>query len=377
MKPRILHVALSTGFAAALCSVGLVQTVTEAGRGEWPQAFDLFRRVPTAANLRTYEQELADACPVGRRVRPWMQYVQFMGLRDGGEKALVGRDGWLFYRPGVEALARRPRPAGATGDPLPAIVDFRDRLLARGIRLLVVPVPNKESVYPEMLSARAVDSPGDVNPETRNLMARLAAHGIETVDLFEAFTASRTDATRSPLYLKRDSHWSPAGVEVAARAVARRLVDAGWVAEGVPAYERRPAPVRRVGDLVQMLQSLPLERSLGAESAACVRVVRKDDGTPYRDDPAAPVLVLGDSFLRIYERDEPGAAGFVAHLAAELEQPVASLVTDGGAATLVRQDLCRRPGLLAGKRVVIWEFTERDLRLDPDQWPVVPLPPES
>ena len=38
-------------------------------------------------------------------------------------------------------------------------------------------------------------------------------------------------------------------------------------------------------------------------------------------------------------------------------------MADGGASTLVRQDLYRRPEMLRGKRLVVWEFVERDLRL--------------
>jgi hypothetical protein len=53
----------------------------------------------------------------------------------------------------------------------------------------------------------------------------------------------------------------------------------------------------------------------------------------------AGILVLGDSFLRIFQQDEPGAAGFVAHLARQLQQPVTALINDGGASTLVRQQL--------------------------------------
>ncbi len=63
----------------------------------------------------------------------------------------------------------------------------------------------------------------------------------------------------------------------------------------------------------------------------CLQVVQSDDGTPYRDRPESEVLILGDSFLRIYEQDEPGAAGFIAHLARELGQPLTSIVNDGGA----------------------------------------------
>ena len=85
--------------------------------------------------------------------------------------------------------------------------------------------------------------------------------------------------------------------------------------------------------------------------------------------------MLGDSFLRIYERDEPGSAGFIAHLAHQLQRPVASIVNDGGASTLVRQGLARKPELLAGKTLVVWEFVERDIRFGLEGWQHVPLPP--
>ena len=86
------------------------------------------------------------------------------------------------------------------------------------------------------------------------------------------------------------------------------------------------------------------------------------------------MLVLGDSFLRIYQSDEPKAAGFLAHLALNLQRPVASIVNDGGASTLVRQQLSRRADLLEGKKLVVWEFVERDLRFGTEGWKQVPIP---
>jgi hypothetical protein len=106
----------------------------------------------------------------------------------------------------------------------------------------------------------------------------------------------------------------------------------------------------------------------------CVQIVRDDGRQTYQDQSDSEVLVLGDSFLRIYQQDEPGAAGFIAHLARELKQPLASVVNDGGASTLVRQELHRRTALLKNKRVVVWEFVERDLRLGTEGWQHVPLP---
>ena len=106
----------------------------------------------------------------------------------------------------------------------------------------------------------------------------------------------------------------------------------------------------------------------------CEQVVLADTGELDRDAPDSPVLVLGDSFLRIYQTDAPRAAGFVSHLARALAQPVASIINDGGASTLVRQQLARAPKLLAGKKVVVWEFVERDVRFGTEGWQDVPLP---
>ena len=86
------------------------------------------------------------------------------------------------------------------------------------------------------------------------------------------------------------------------------------------------------------------------------------------------ILVLGDSFLRMYERDEPGSGGFIAHLAWELKSPMASIVNDGGASTLVRQQLSRKPALLTNKKLVIWEFVERDILFGTEGWQQIPLP---
>jgi hypothetical protein len=103
-------------------------------------------------------------------------------------------------------------------------------------------------------------------------------------------------------------------------------------------------------------------------------VLRAGTQEVYRDLADSQVLVLGDSFLRIFQQDEPGAAGFVAHLARNLKQPVASIINDGGASTLVRQELNRRPNLLANKKVVIWEFVERDIRFGTLGWQKIRLP---
>lgn len=377
---RAVELALVAFFLAVLPSALLIQTAVELHQRQGVGALDVFRQKPTSANLRAYEHGLEEASVIARTARPAFQFAQFAWLRDGGQKTLLGRDGWLFYRPGYDAmLAGTPSRTAAADDPVAAIVAWRDALAARGIHLLVVPAPNKESVYPDRLTRRVADGHGIISPVTRDVLIRLQSAGVECVDLFDAFAQARANAVAGdgPLYLAQDSHWSPAGIALAARHVAQRLVEKGWVQAGATAYVERPVEVQRSGDVLRMMQSPRLERCFPPEAVSCVQVVRSETAEPYNDDVNSGILVLGDSFLRIYETDEPGACGFIAHMARELRQPLASIVNDGGASTLVRQDLSRRPAWLANKKVVVWEFVERDLLLGTEGWQRVPLPPKK
>jgi len=339
---------------------------------------DVFFRAPTAENLHAYETNLEDESLVVKQLRPWVQYAQFALLSDAGEKVLIGRDGWLFYRPGLRCLTERPALSSSPiEDPLPAIVSFRDQLAERGIGLVVVVAPDKESIYPEMLTGKAGNGGVVVSPQTRELIERMRLAGVGLVDLFAAYRQAKQAACEEgpkKFFMAADSHWSPEGLRVAADAVAQRVLEIPMVQPGPVCYAERPVEVARPGDLIQMLHSPQLERSFPPEKVTSAQVVREDNGTLYRDDPSAEVLVLGDSFLRIFQQDEPRAAGFIAHLARRLKQPLASLVCDGGASTLVRQILCRRTKLLSGKKLVIWEFVERDIRLGTDGWQVITLP---
>ena len=364
-------------FLALIFAVPLSQLVVELRRGEKPQALDLFRQKPTAPHLRAYEHDLEDASEVAKGLRPLAQFAQFAWFKDGGEKVILGNRGWLFYGPGVQYATERPgalKGNSSVSEALKAIRAFRDDLAARNIRLLILPVPNKENLYPERLSRRLGPSP-IVAPDTAALLEGLKQAGVDVLDLSKIFAQAKSAAGSVPLYLAQDSHWSPAGLQLVASAVAQHITNSMRMPPGQAEYEFRSIAESRTGDILRMLRVPALDRRAAPEKVECEQVVRCDDHTPYRDNPASDVLVLGDSFLRIYESDSPGSAGFIAHLAKELKRPLASLVNDGGASTLVRQELSRRPALLSGKKLVIWEFVERDIRLGTEGWQTVRLPP--
>ncbi len=354
--------ALIGFFLAVICAVPLTQAGIDIAGGAWPQALDILRTEPTAGNLRAFEREAERSSAIAGAIRPWVEYGMFTLLRSPGEQAILGRDGWLFYKPDVRYLIE------PCSQPIRAIERFRDELAGRGIRLLVVPIPGKPSVYPDRLTGRV--PPGARLPShTRELVAALRAARVEVVDLLD-LPALR--ASGEPAYLRRDTHWTAATARRSAEVVAVRIRAMG-VNLGTAEYISRPVTVSRRGDVVRMMRAARLDDDLPAEPVSCEQVMLRGAGGLYRDDPVSPVLVLGDSFLRIYETDEPKAAGFIAHLARELRQPVASIVNDGGASTLVREQLARKPELLEGKKVVVWEFVERDIRFGAEGWRDVPL----
>ena len=370
---------LTGSFLIAIFSVPISQASLELYRRQRPQAIDGLLHAPTEANLRAYERALEDNSWIAEAVRRPMRQAHIFLLRQLGAKAVVGEAGWLFYAPDVDYLVNSHRlDAAAEVGPEAAarvIVAFRDQLRERGIHLLVVPVPGKASVYPNMVTRRAA---GRVfRSPTRALLDDLRGRGVEVVDLFDTFNKlGRQDAELAamPIYLKHDTHWTGRGAMIAAAAIARRIRQLNWIEPGAVIYQRRPTTIQRPGDILRMVELPGLGRRYPAQRVTCYQVVRAEDGALYEDRPGSEVLLLGDSFSRIYQTDDPKSAGLIAHLARELKMPLESIVNDGGASTLVRQQLSRQAAVLRGKRLVIWQFVERDIQFGAEGWQAVPLP---
>lgn len=127
--------------------------------------------------------------------------------------------------------------------------------------------------------------------------------------------------------------------------------------------------VQKVVGHVVSQQEVSERKEPPADSLSDSTIVYDTTKTPFKDDfRKAKILILGDSFSRIYQTDSPVNAGWIAHFAKNMNRPVASIVSDGGASTLVREKLARKAGVLKGKKLLIWEFVERDLRFGAEGW---------
>ncbi len=343
----------------------------------------LHRTVFDATYLRAWESDQEKASFFGEVLRARTQVSLYKAFGDLGEKGVAGKQGWSFYRPGIEY---RIRPAGSeNGDnPAECIVRFRDQLQSQGIDLLVVVVPNKETIYPDRLVSHIGNAQPGRSAHAQALLAALRQHQVKTVDLFAPLAQARQGSSAPSLYLANDTHWSPQGMEIAARAVAAAIRQNPALANPAATreYVLQDTVVERRGDILDMSRLPTLGVAFAPEKAHARQVyeVERDSTgaeigrTLYKDALRdARILLLGDSFSRIYQTDAPRAAGFAAHLAAQLGEPLSTLVSDGGASTLVRQKLARKPALLRKKRLVVWEFVERDLRYGAEGWQEVAL----
>ncbi len=105
------------------------------------------------------------------------------------------------------------------------LLEIRDRCARRGVALKVVIIPDELQVDPALQRKvlRALrGSPGDYDFRlpNRHLAGKLAEHGIDHLDLTEAFA----DATRKDrLYKPNDTHWNVAGNALASERIAQWL----------------------------------------------------------------------------------------------------------------------------------------------------------
>jgi len=413
ISPRLARF-LTVCFLAAIMVVPTGQHVREFLQGQAgqrpsrvPQAWDILRSARSAVytlltikpapprvlayrvlvvnrelmrEIKHYEDRLEEESWLTRQVLPPTQMVLSYVFGVGNEKVYLGRGDQLFYRPEIEYVTgqgfltfARPVMSGNAQpqrqpDPVQAIVKFHAQLAALGIDLIILPVPGKASVHAEhFASAFAQDTQVLHNRSYNDFLRALEARGIRVFDPTDRLSAfAHTHGVSA--YLATDTHWTPAAMESVAVALATELHPLLPTAPTAAAFRRETATVRNLGDLGKMLK-LPNGSRWPAQETVEIHPVRPAaGGAAGVTDPAAGVLLLGDSFANIYSLESMGwgaSAGLAEHLALALNRPVDALRHNDAGAHATREmlalELARGCNRLAGKKVVVWEFAAREL----------------
>ena len=183
-------------------------------------------------------------------------------------------------------------------------------------------------------------------------------------------------SSSTPQYLATDTHWRPEAMELVAERLAAFVTERVTLpAVRAPQWRTEDQEVVNFGDTLLMLD-LPRRQQRYPAERALIRRVLEPDGTLWRPDRSADVLVLGDSFSNIYSLASLGwgdAAGLIEQLSHALERPVDRIVQNDDGAFATRSMLLRGgPDRLAGKRVIIWQFAERELAFG--DWQMIDVP---
>ena len=350
-----------------------------------------------ADRLRAFDASVASASFTGAPRQLTQQALTSL-LRKGNDRVLVGKDGWLFYRPEIQALTGYgpldPEPHSVSRDPalldweapLGPIIEFSRQLGQRcqpelaTFRpiLMLVPVPMKPSIYPEKLTGKASAFPV-AHRDRHHFYNALREAGIKVLDLMPQFwEAKKEDTFLGPLYLPDDTHWTSRGMEIGAGLISQEIIQrtpgglynsANWGSRAILRINSRPAH----GDLTEKL-GLRFPHSWQPPRTEPLLVVDSASGSGALVDKNSPLVLLGDSFVNIF--DDPGLGfapeegnsqtrgGLAAHLAARLGIPLDVHAVNGEGASGVRRWLAQRgDSVLRTKKLVIWVIAERDLFL--------------
>jgi alginate O-acetyltransferase complex protein AlgJ len=335
--------------------------------------------------FHSYEKALEEDSFIARAALPRTQALtaEYLGL--GNEQVYLGRQGFLFYQPDVvyltgpgflnpTVLQKRARSGDSSAskaiqpDPVKAITQFGEQLKDLGIHLIVMPVPVKPMIEPELLSP-AYQSPSDSlqNPSYAAFLAAIRKAGIDFLDVSQALADDKR-ATGQSQFLRTDTHWTPEAMEAAAALLAAKIRALGFT-EAVEPLEmiRSTQVIRGEGDITTMLK-LPKPSHLFPKETVTIHPVLLPDGKPWSADARAPILVLGDSFFNVFSLAGMGwgaSAGFVEQLSYTLREPVDAILRNDAGAFATReilgQELARGRDRLHRKRVVVWEFAMREL----------------
>ncbi len=332
--------------------------------------------LPHSEDLKRVERTLENESLVSQWLLPRTQYLLTVLLGAGNEQVYLGHDHWLFYRADVDhvigppfldpvRMKHRLQASRVQPDPIQAIVDFRNQLAARGIDLVVLPVSVKPSLEGEMLAvsnaSRAQAGGALPNPSFNEFKGRLER---EKVRVFDPAPLLMERGRNGHRYLETDTHWRPETMEFVAQRLADFLQLPATAGSTLPSIVERKIAGR--GDVAAMLK-LPRADQFFPPQTVMIRQVVAGNAL-WRPTKEADVLLLGDSFANIFSLEAMGwgeSAGFAEHLSVALRRPIDCILRNSDAAFATREilgnELARGRDRLAGKKMVIWEFAEREL----------------
>lgn len=140
-------------------------------------------------------------------------------LFDKSERVLIGPGGWLFYRFDEEKRITDQMAEAKYEAFFERILRLNEYLKERGITLVMIPIPLKQTLYPEYFPSAATRRPG-ITIYQRYADFLNAHPEIASIDTRRLFSDLKKDY---PVYWKTDTHWNHIGNYYISREIVNLL----------------------------------------------------------------------------------------------------------------------------------------------------------
>lgn len=282
-------------------------------------------------------------------VEGWANFRYFL-FNEGLDGVVIGSDQWLFTKEEFEYTSNLDQSIQPY---MSKIKEINDLLSAKGKTLIILPVPMKAAIYSEYTPFFAQSNSGDVYDL---FIEKLSKEGIASSPIQDVFLAQKND---TQLFLKKDTHWTPAGASIAAHVLAENFPSLVGEAE----YQTQPVAQKQFsGDLLNFvkisqwadpdlltgenLQELETTKVSGDE----------DQSLSLFGDQDLSIALVGTSYTAIDDWNFPG------FMREALQQDIVSVaVKEKG--PFVAMDLFFEGEFIDDPSIetVIWEFPVRSL----------------
>jgi alginate O-acetyltransferase complex protein AlgJ len=277
---------------------------------------------------------------------------------------MVGKNDFLFYRYEMAQTS----DASDTQASLHLLEKMNRQLAQNGVTLALVLVPSKVRIYFDYLpSGVKLDSWTDGKYDAA--LQFLRAQNVAAVDLNRAFLKSPLRLSDTPLFLRLDTHWSPAGAMVAAQTIRAEIeqnavLKRAWQATPEVAHDLTWATTKvnkRERDLVKQLPKGAPEFAI--EQVLPFKVTRRQASQSglLQEGDSVGVTAIGSSYTDVATLYPDALRYALQRDLLDISIPVLRGPWVGMAAYLQDAAFQRsRPQLL------IWEIPERELRSPPN-----------
>jgi alginate O-acetyltransferase complex protein AlgJ len=311
---------------------------------------------------KALETHYDDAFPIKRLGTNLWAALDYKLFDEGRPGVVLGRDQWLYSDEEFEPVADSSR---IEADNLALIGGVRERLQAQGVQLVLAILPAKARLYPEHFGKRR---PATLHGELyQRFHAGVEQAGVFAPDLLAPLQRAKASG---PVFLRTDTHWTPAGAEVVARQLSQAIASRHPLtgdAQGFVTDSQAPAPY--TGDLTRFLPLDPLfSQWLPAPDLLAQRSTQADGAAPAASadealfaSQAIAVALVGTSYSANPHWNFLGA------LQQSLGRDVVNYAENGHGPLLPMLNYLQTDAFRdSPPQLLIWEFPERYLPMRPD-----------